>query len=196
MFVKRHFVLLFVFLIFAGVMTACAPAGLIGTEMSEPFPAPDFTLAYADGRDISISDFQDKIVLLYFGYTFCPDVCPSTLLDLKRALNELGDKADDVQVIMVSVDPERDTPEIVAEYATHFHPTFIGLSGTEDEIAQAAGLYGIYYEAHEGTAESGYLVDHTASVILIDKAGNFRATYSFGTTPEEFVHDLQMLLKE
>ncbi|RMD50223.1 MAG: SCO family protein [Candidatus Thermofonsia bacterium] len=164
--------------------------------MSEPFPAPDFTLTYVDGRDISISDFQGKIVLLYFGYTFCPDVCPSTLLDLKRAVNELGDEGENVQVMMVSVDPKRDTPEVVAEYAAHFHPTFIGLSGTEEEIAQAAGLYGIYYEAHEGTAESGYLVDHTASVILIDKAGNFRATYSFGTTPEEFAHDLKILLKE
>lgn len=196
MFTRRILVLFSLVVFFAVAMSACTPAELVGTEMSEPFPAPDFTLTYVDGRDISISDFQGKIVLLYFGYTFCPDVCPSTLLDLKRAVNELGDEGENVQVMMVSVDPKRDTPEVVAEYAAHFHPTFIGLSGTEEEIAQAAGLYGIYYEAHEGTAESGYLVDHTASVILIDKAGNFRATYSFGTTPEEFVHDLQILLKE
>ncbi len=196
MFTRRILVLFSLVVFFAVAMSACTPAELVGTEMSEPFPAPDFTLTYVDGRDISISDFQGKIVLLYFGYTFCPDVCPSTLLDLKRAVNELGDEGENVQVMMVSVDPRRDTPEVVAEYAAHFHPTFIGLSGTEEEIAQAAGLYGIYYEAHEGTAESGYLVDHTASVILIDKAGNFRATYSFGTTPEEFVHDLQILLKE
>lgn len=196
MFTRRLFILFSLVLFFAVAMSGCTPAELIGTEMSEPFPAPDFTLTYVDGRNISISDFQGKIVLLYFGYTFCPDVCPSTLLDLKRAVNELGDEGENVQVMMISVDPKRDTPEVVAEYAAHFHPSFIGLSGTEDEIAQAAGLYGIYYEAHEGTAESGYLVDHTASVILIDKAGNFRATYSFGTTPEEFVHDLQILLKE
>jgi protein SCO1/2 len=196
MFTKRILVLFSLFLLFSVAVSGCTPAELIGTEMSEPFPAPDFTLTYVDGRNIAISDFQGKIVLLYFGYTFCPDVCPSTLLDLKRAVNELGDDGENVQVMMISVDPKRDTPEVVAEYAAHFHPTFIGLSGTEDEIAQVTSLYGIYYEAHEGTAESGYLVDHTASVILIDKAGNFRATYSFGTTPEEFVHDLQILLKE
>lgn len=178
-------------------LSACAKPELIGTELNEPFPAPDFTLVHADGSPISLSDYEGKVVYLYFGYTFCPDVCPSTLLDLKQMMQTIGNDAEDVQVIMVTVDPERDTAEVVAEYVAYFHPDFVGLSGTPEEIKAVADSYGIYYQAHEGTAASGYLIDHTASVIAIDKAGNYRATYSFGTTPDEFVTDLEkVLLKE
>lgn len=169
---------------------------LRGFEYVNPFPAQDFTLVHASGEAVSLSDFEDEIVMLYFGYTFCPDICPQTLLDLKLALEGLGDVADDVQVIMVTVDPARDTPELVAEYAAAFSPDFIGLSGTAAEIADVAEKYGIIYEAHEGTAATGYLVDHTTSVIMIDQAGNVRATYPFGITRDDFAHDLTVIAAE
>ena len=176
--------------------TACSEPELIGLEVAEPMIAQDFTLTYADGSPVSLSDYTGKIIYLYFGYTFCPNVCPSTLLDLKQVIADIGDNAEQVQLIMVTIDPQRDTPDIVAEYVKHFNPAFVGLSGTPDEIKTIADAYGIYYNAHEGTEASGYLVDHTASVILIDKEGNLRLTYPFGTVPEDYVADLRVLMDE
>jgi protein SCO1/2 len=126
-----------------------------GTVLQSPQPAPDFELAASHGQKVSLKDFEGKLVILYFGYTFCPDVCPATLSELRGALEILAKDAKDVQVIMVSVDPQRDTPELTAEYMTHFHPSFLGVTGTPKEIAQVAALYGIFYEAHEGTAATG-----------------------------------------
>ena len=96
---------------------------------------------------------------------------------------------------MVSVDPERDTPEMLAEYVTHFHPSFIGVTGTPDEIAEVATLYGIFYEAHEGTAATGYLVDHTATVMVIDQDGHLKLVFPFGEPAENIAEDLAYLLR-
>lgn len=172
------------------------PHAFHGTVLQSPQPAPDFELTTAGGKRVRLSDFRGKIVLLYFGYTFCPDVCPTTMRTLARALEILGpDKARQIQVIMISVDPERDTPEHVAEYARAFNPTFIGLTGTPDEIAQVATMYGIYYKKREGTAATGYLVDHTATVTAINKKGYIKVLFPFGTTAEEFADDLSYMLR-
>ena len=135
-----------------------------GTELRSPQPAKDFTLTGSGGKPVRLSDFQGKLVVLYFGYTYCPDVCPTTLAELAQAMRKLGKKADQVQVIMVTVDPDRDTPEHLAEYVAFFNPNFVGLSGTPDQIAAAAAAYGIYYHKNEGTPASGYTVDHTATM--------------------------------
>lgn len=140
-----------------------------GTVLESPKPAPDFILTASHNQKVSLDDFEGKLVMLYFGYTFCPDVCPGTLSELGSALNLLGNQAKDVQVIMISVDPAWDTPEMLQEYVTYFDPSFLGVTGTPDEIAQVATLYGIFYEAHEGTEATGYLVDHTATVLVIDQ---------------------------
>ena len=165
-----------------------------GTVLQSPQPAPDFELAASHGQKVSLKDFEGKLVILYFGYTFCPDVCPATLSELRGALEILAKDAKDVQVIMVSVDPERDTPELLAEYMTHFHPSFLGVTGTSKEIAQVAALYGIFYEAHEGTAATGYLVDHTATVMVIDQDGYLKLVFPFGTPAEDIAEDLSHLL--
>jgi protein SCO1/2 len=173
-----------------------------GTVLQSQQPAPDFELDAANGQTVRLSDFKGKLVLLYFGYTFCPDVCPTSLSKLGKTMDILGKQADDVQVIMISVDPERDTPEVLAEYVSFFHPGFIGVTGTPDKIAEVATLYGIYYQAHEGTAASGYLVDHTASVIVIDQDGYLKLVFPY-TTPdqdayisaEDIAADLEYLLK-
>ncbi len=107
----------------------------------------------------------------------------------------MGDKADDVQVVMVSVDPERDTPEVLANYLSNFNPNFIGLTGTPDEIASAATPFGIFYEKHEGSAATGYLVDHTASAMVLDRDGRLRLVIPFQTPPEDIAADLKQLLK-
>ena len=178
------------------------PYNFHGTVLQSPQAAPDFSLIAANGQKVQLSNFEGKLVLLYFGYTFCPDVCPTSLSKLADAMNILGKQADDVQVIMISVDPERDTPDMLSEYASFFHPSFIGATGTPDEIAEVATLYGIYYQAHEGTEATGYLVDHTASVMVIDQDGHLKLVYPY-TTPDQDVYisaediasDLAYLLK-
>jgi protein SCO1/2 len=157
--------------------------------------APDFTLTGADGKTLSLSDFRGKLVVLYFGYTFCPDVCPTTMAALAQAMRELGAKADDVQVIMVTVDPERDTPDKLNAYVSAFDPRFIGLSGTPDQIAGVAKAFGVYYEKHAGSSADTYLIDHTATTTVIDKEGRIRLIWPYGTAAEELAADIDHLLQ-
>lgn len=171
-----------------------APYSFHGMVMQSPEPAPDFTLLSKDGP-VSLSDFRGKYVLLYFGYTFCPDVCPATLANLAQALHQIGRGAERVQVIMVSVDPERDTPEKIGEYVAHFDSSFIGLSGDPKDIARIASLYGIFYEKEEVAGAAGYLVTHTASVRVIDPEGRLKLIWPFGAAPDEIAQDLKFLLR-
>jgi protein SCO1/2 len=177
----------YLFAVLLGVVVALAivvprlrPHEFVGTVLDDPEPAPALTLTAAGGEQVSLDDFTGKAVLLYFGYTSCPDVCPTTLAALADALDELGSRRDEVQVVMVTVDPARDTPELLASYVAHFDPSFIGLGGTAEEIATAASAYGIYYQKGEGTVETGYEVDHTAQVMLIDPQGRYREVLPFG----------------
>jgi protein SCO1/2 len=157
-------------------------------------PVADFELVGPNSQPVKLSDFRGKVTVLYFGYTYCPDVCPTTLAELAQGLKRMGRRADRVQVIMVTVDPERDTPESLAQYMANFDARFIGLSGTAEQIAAAATPLGIYYERHEGTAASGYLVDHTATVAVIDQNGFLRLVFPFGTPGEDIASDLSHLL--
>ena len=167
-----------------------------GTVFQSPEEASNFTLNVADGKTVKLSDFRGKIVLVYFGYTFCPDVCPATLGAVTQALKNLGDKADDVQVIMVSVDPARDTPEKLAEYVKHFNPTFIGGTNTPEEIASIASLYGIFYQVSGETTSNGdYLIDHTATLLAIDRDGFLKVVFPFGITSDELADDLKYMLR-
>ena len=175
------------------------PAGTLrGTTYAEPFPpAPAINLTRSDGVPFKLNDLRGKIVLLFFGYTSCPDVCPTTMAELKTALDQTGpEKADQVQVVFVTVDPQRDTPQRVQEYANHFNSEFIGLSGSETELARVWNDYGVFRKVAEGSPATGYLVDHTARITLIDQEGNLRSSYGFETPVEDIVHDLKLLLKD
>lgn len=175
--------------------TLLRPQPLHGTELQGSRPAADFTLAGSTGQPVRLSDFRGKVVVLYFGYTFCPDVCPTTLATVARALRLLGPQAADVQVLMVTVDPERDTPERLARYLALFDPSFIGLSGPEEEIAATASAYGIYYEKRPTTSAATYLVDHTATTIVVGRQGSVRLLFPFGATAEDMAADLRILLE-
>jgi len=167
-----------------------------GQVIDSKDPVTNFTLTGPGGESVSLVDFRDKVVILYFGYTFCPDVCPATMVELRTAMEELGRQADDVQVLMVSLDPERDTPEVLEKYVAHFNPSFIGLTGTEDEVIAASAPLGIFYEKEEGSAASGYLVNHTATVMVLDKRGHLRLLYPFGTEGEAMAADLRHLTRD
>ncbi|MCB8923604.1 MAG: SCO family protein [Ardenticatenaceae bacterium] len=173
------------------------PPEFHGMVIQAPQPANNFTLYGADDQPISLRDFRGKTVLLYFGYTFCPDVCPATMVELKQMMADLGNDAENVQVIMISVDPERDTPASLQDYVSHFHPSFIGLTGhNEDEVLAVTTPLGVFYEKHEGTAASGYLIDHTATVSVIDKEGYLRLVYPFGVTGSEMAADLRYIIRD
>jgi len=166
-----------------------------GALVNSPQPVPNFTLTSANGP-VSLNDFSGQYVFLYFGYTFCPDVCPGTLSNLAAVREELGQDGDKMQVIMISVDPERDTPEVLETYVAHFDPTFLGITGTKEEIDAAGEPFGIFYEIHEGSAASGYLVDHTARSFLIDPEGNARVAYPHDASRDGIVADLEWFLAQ
>jgi protein SCO1/2 len=170
----------------------------LGTSYDKPYPVTtDFSLTRASGEVFRLSDQRGKVILLFFGYTSCPDVCPTTMAELKQALERLnGKQLEQVEVVYVTVDPKRDTPERVQEYVNHFNSSFIGLSGTEEELSKIWNDYGIYRLEVPGVSAAGYGVDHTARVTMIDKNGNMRVSFSFGTPVEDIVHDLQLLLRE
>jgi protein SCO1/2 len=156
----------------AGVFLFSKPDSFRGTTYAEPYPAAsEIELTRADGTRFRLSDEQGKIVMLFFGYTSCPDVCPTTMAELRQALEKVGPKSDQVQVVYVTVDPERDTPQRVQEYVNHFNPGFIGLSGSEAELAKVWNDYGVFREIVDGTSAAGYLMNHTARVTMIDQQG-------------------------
>lgn len=161
----------------------------VGTVLSNPEPAPAFSLVADTGERAALADFEGQAVLLYFGYTFCPDICPASLAELADAVSLLGEDRDRVQVAMISVDPVRDTPGLLGEYVDHFDESFIGLTGSEAEIAAVAESYNVFYEPAEGTA-AGYLVDHWAGVMLIDPDGRLVELFSYGTTSEDIAADI------
>lgn len=180
-----------------GVFLFSKPESLRGTTYAEPYPlAPEIELTRAAGSDFRLSQMRGKVVALFFGYTSCPDICPTTMAELKQALAEIGPKAEEVQVLFVTVDPQRDTPERVQEYVNHFNPDFIGLSGSESDLAKVWNEYGVFRQVVQGTSAAGYLVDHTARVTLIDQEGNLRVSLPVETPVEDVVHDLNMLLTQ
>ena len=167
-----------------------------GTVIQSPDPSYNFTLTSADG-DVSLSDYRGKLVLIYFGYTFCPDVCPATLANVGQALRNLSEsQANDVQLIMISLDPERDSPEKLAEYVGHFYPSFIGITGSSEKLAEVTSLYGIFYQKSEGSTADKYLIDHTATLLVIDREGYLKLVFPFGVTVDEIADDLKYMLRQ
>ncbi len=195
---KRSFLLFaaltLLLLVGIGIFQLMQPPTLRGTVIEPPKPMPDFTLQSADGP-VSLSDFRGKIVVLYFGYTSCPDVCPTTLANLRRALNDLGEKADEVQVILVAVDWQKDTPERVASYLSAFHPDFVGLSGAQEQINAVTKDFGIFYQINPPDENGYYTVDHTATTLVLNREGGLILTWPYGLTADELLDDLKVVIK-
>jgi protein SCO1/2 len=173
------------------------PASFHGTSYGEPYPiAPQVELTKLNGDTFRLSDQQGKIVLLFFGYTSCPDVCPTTLAELKQVIDKLGDKSNLIQVTFISVDPERDTAEKIQKYVEHFNPGFIGLSGSTERLTPIWDAYGVIHERVESDSAFGYIINHTARIYLIDTQGNLRLSYGFQTPVDDIVSDLKILLNQ
>ena len=183
-------------LLMIAVFVLTRPHTFRGSIISPPAPAPDFRLPDGKGGSFQLSEQRGKLVLIFFGYTSCPDVCPTTLSEMKLVQKRLGSLADQVRFVFITVDPARDTPEIMAQYAASFSPSFIGLSGSEEELQPVWEGYGVYHEKRETASAVGYLVDHSAFVYVIDRNGNMRETFSFRTPVDDVVGDVRYLVKE
>jgi protein SCO1/2 len=165
-----------------------------GTLYDPALPAPEIELTRDNGSSFRLSELRGNVVLLFFGYTSCPDVCPTTLSELRKVNANLGSAADQVKVVYVTVDPERDTPEVIQKYVSIFNPAFIGLSGSMEQLQPVWQNYGVFRQIDQvaGSA-SGYTVTHSARVYLIDQDGNLRLSYSYGTPTDDILHDLKIL---
>lgn len=154
-----------------------------------------FTLTDHEGNTVTEADFLGRHALVYFGYTFCPDVCPMELQSITEALERLGPKADGVTPLFITVDPERDTVAVMAEYARHFHPSLRALTGTPEEVRAATRAYRVYFKRTDGPEEGDdYLVDHTSLVYVMGPDGAYVAHFTFGTPPDEMAARLSELL--
>ena len=149
-----------------------------------------------NGRKVNLDTFKGKVVVLFFGYTHCPDVCPTTLSDMAQALKLL--KAEDaakVQVLFASVDPERDAEAMLKEFVPYFHPDFLGLHGSPEQVAQAAREFKVVYRKFVEPGASDYLIDHSAGSYVLDQSGRLRVYLPYKSTPADIAHDLGLLLK-
>ena len=171
------------------------PAQFKGTDISGADFGRGLELTDHNGRSVSLDTFRGKLVVLFFGYTHCPDVCPTTLSDMAQALELMGpEKAEKVQVLFVSVDPERDTAEILKAYVPYFRKDFLGLYGTPEEVAKAANEFRVMYRKHVEPGATGYLVDHSAGSYVLDTKGRLRLYLPFAHPPQDIAHDLAALL--
>lgn len=166
-----------------------------GTLYDPAQPAPEITLTRANGQPFQLSAEKGKLVFLFFGYTSCPDVCPTTMAEMRQTLDSVGTKASQVDVVFITVDPDRDTPDKVQQYVSIFNPNFIGLSGSMQELEPVWGEYGVYRKIEASTSPTDYSVTHSSLLFLIDQNGNMRLSYPFGTPPEDIAHDIKLLLK-
>jgi protein SCO1/2 len=185
--------LLLMLSLIAATAVAGAPALKAGV-FDPPREAPNFSLQSSSGGTLELSAYRGKVVILGFGFTWCTDVCPVTLATLTQARRKLGPAAADVQVVYVTVDPERDDPARMKEYLRAFDPTFIGGTGGAGQLAAVRKDYGVVAEKH--LKGSSYSVAHSSFTYLIDRRGQLRALMPYGRGADDYVHDLQILLAE
>ena len=181
----------------ASAPAAAAPAAQFhGTDIRKDNIGGDFTLTDGNGIPFALSRLKGKVVLLSFGYTHCPDVCPTTLLAYRDAFKILGDQSKDVAGVFVSVDPERDNPELMGKFTKMFHPDFIGLTATgSQDISLIKQQYRIVSAKAQQKSDTVYTVDHTAATYLLDKDGNVVVLEPYGKTAAEMADDVKILLK-
>ena len=179
-------------------LTACSPKPEfknIDITGSTAF-GKDFSLVDPDGKVRTLADFKGKVVVMFFGYTQCPDVCPTTLTEMQQAMTLLGPQSDKVQVLFVTVDPERDTAAILKQYVPAFDPRFLGLRPADDAaLEKVAKDFKIYYKKVPGTSPGSYTMDHTAGSYAFDPEGRLRLYIKHAQGPEILAHDLKELLK-
>ena len=176
----------------------CGPSqpGFKNADVSGADCCKDFRLTDHNGKVRTLADFRGKAVVMFFGYTQCPDVCPTTMLEMKAVLQQLGADAQRVQVLFVTVDPERDTRELLASYVPAFDPSFLGLFGDMEATAKTAKDFRVFYQKQPGSTPSSYTIDHTAGSYVFDPQGRVRLFVRHGDGGANLAADLRTLLKQ
>jgi protein SCO1/2 len=173
---------------------AAADGKLVAGVFDPPRVAPELNLQGSHGKELDLADYRGKIVILGFGFTSCPDICPTTLAVLAQARKKLGERADQLQIVYVTVDPQTDTAERMRKYLATFDPTFVGGTGSDAARAAARKQDGII--ANKKTYGSNYTFAHSSYTYLIDRSGKLRALMPYGHTAEDYAHDVRVLLAE
>ncbi len=184
--------------VFAVLTAACSPAApkFRSTDISGADFGKQLALTGHDGKPRTLADFHGKAVVLFFGFTHCPDICPTTLADAAGVMKSLGKDAERVQVLMVTVDPERDTPEVLSKYVPAFDPRFLGLYGDAAATQRAAKEFKIFYQKRAGSTPSSYSVDHSGQSYVIDPQGRLRLFVRHDRIAADLASDLRVLLQE
>jgi protein SCO1 len=180
---------------FAGCNRADGPH-FSNTDITGADFARDFALTDPEGKKRTLADFKGKVVVLFFGYTQCPDVCPTTMAELAEVMKLLGADADRVQVLFVTLDPQRDTPKLLAQYVPAFHPRFLGLWGDPETIARTAREFKVFYQKVEGRTPESYSIDHTAGSYVFDTQGRVRLFIKHAQGAQPLAQDLRQLLSQ
>jgi len=185
-------------ILFLSFLSACKPVGdsskLVATDITGADFGQSFSLTDHTGKPRTLADFKGKAVTLFFGYTHCPDVCPTTMVDLKQTMKLLGPRADEVQVLFVTLDPARDSQEVLAQFVPSFDKRFIGLRGTEQETAATAEVFKVYAKKVEAQGKGGYTIDHSAGMYVFDKLGKIRLYVDYGEKPADIANDIKQIL--
>lgn len=179
----------------ASMLSPAKPA-FKNTDITGLDYAKDFALPDHNGKMRTLADFKGKAVVVFFGYTQCPDVCPTTMAEMATVMKELGPLANKVQVLFITIDPERDTPELLAKYVPAFDPRFLGLSGDKAAIEKVAKEFRVFYQKVPGKTPGSYTMDHTAGSYVFDPQGRIRLFVRHGQGAEPIVHDLKLLLTQ
>lgn len=193
-----HRFLLLTALVAAFMLGACSPGNapkFNATDISGVDYGKDFALTDHNGRPRTLADFRGRVVTLFFGYTQCPDVCPTSLSMMAETLRQLGPDAERVQVLFVSVDPERDTPELLRNYVPAFNPGFLGLHGDAATIAALAKDFKVFFQKQAGSTAGTYTIDHSAGTYVFDPQGRLRLYVRHGEEPGKVAGDVRVLLK-
>jgi protein SCO1 len=185
-------------LFLTAVLAGCDGGGpkFKSTDITGAGYGTELSLTDHNGKPRTLADFRGKVVVLFFGYTHCPDVCPTTLSELSQVMELLGPDADRVQVLFVTVDPERDTPAVLAKYVTAFDPRFLGLYGDAAATRRTAREFKVFYEKREGSAPGQYTMDHSAGTYVIDTKGRLRLFVGYGKAGADLAQDIRTLLNE
>jgi len=178
----------------AGCQPAPPPPTFQATDITGAAFARDFRLTDHNGQVRTLADFRGKVVAVFFGYVHCPDVCPTTLADFAAALQQLGPQAGQVQVIFVTLDPQRDTPELLKQFVPAFNPGFLGMVADAETLQQLAKEYKVVYQKTAVKAADDYLIDHSAGTYIYDQKGNLRLLMPYGSSPDAIAQDLKALL--
>jgi protein SCO1/2 len=189
--------LAFALVVACAALAGCAPDGpkFQSSDVTGSTFGRNFDLIDANGKPRTLADYRGKAVVIFFGYTQCPDVCPTTLAELAEVMKRLGPDAERVQVLFVTIDPERDTQDLLAKYVPAFDPRFIGLYGDAAATERTAKEFRIIYQRQPGTTPGSYTMDHSAGTYIFDPQGRLRLYVSYGQGPDVFAHDLRELLK-